>query len=171
MGQPTIPAAAVPAELELAPPGCVPVEPFPHGARSDTFLHGDATGVRLQVRYFLREADGALVAKAWFGPGTQGPPGHAHGGSMAAVLDEVMGGCAWMHGDPVLAVRLAVELRTALPLGTLTVAEGLITRREGRKIFARGRLAAADGRVFAEGEGLFIRLTDEQLARFSEIAK
>jgi hypothetical protein len=29
------------------------------------------------VRYFRRDADGALVGKAWYGKGAAGPPGHA----------------------------------------------------------------------------------------------
>ena len=37
----------------------------------------------------------ALFGRAFFGSaGCEGPPGHAHGGSMAAVLDEAMGSCA-----------------------------------------------------------------------------
>ena len=43
------------------------------------------------------------------GPPIEGPPGHAHGGSMAAVLDEAMGAAAWMEGHLVVAVRLATS--------------------------------------------------------------
>jgi hypothetical protein len=54
------------------------------------FVSGDRTGARFRMRYFRDDA-GHLVARVWFGPETEGPPDHAHGGSIAAVLDEVLG--------------------------------------------------------------------------------
>ena len=59
----------------------------PQALAAATFLSGGADENRLRLRYFRRESDGAMMGKAWFGPMTQGPPGHAHGGSMAALLD------------------------------------------------------------------------------------
>lgn len=155
-----------PLDLNQPEPGCEPVEPFPAAARVQTFLSSEASHERLRLHYFRRAADGALVAKAWFGPGTQGPPGHAHGGSMASLLDEVMGGCVWMHGHPVLAAKLVTEFREKLPIGSWVIAEGWIESREGRKFTTRGRLRSREGKLFAEGEGLFIALTPEQLAQF-----
>lgn len=83
-----------------------------------SFVSGDPFGNRIRVRYFKRERDGALVGKVWFGPGAEGPPGHAHGGSMAAVLDEALGAAAWMSGHPVVAAKLVTVFRRMLPLGT-----------------------------------------------------
>jgi acyl-coenzyme A thioesterase PaaI-like protein len=51
----------------------------------DSFVSGEAGA--LSVRYFRTE-DRSVRAKAVFGSRTQGPPGFAHGGSMAALLDE-----------------------------------------------------------------------------------
>jgi hypothetical protein len=61
------------------------------------FVSGDQTGNRFRMSYF-RNQDQDLVARVWFGPVTEGPPGHAHGGSIAAVLDEVLGLAAWAAG-------------------------------------------------------------------------
>ncbi|MBW2476490.1 MAG: PaaI family thioesterase, partial [Deltaproteobacteria bacterium] len=65
------------------------------------FVSGDQTGNRFRVRYF-RDQDQALVARVWFGPVTEGPPGHAHGGSIAAVLDEVLGLAAFAAGHRIV---------------------------------------------------------------------
>lgn len=77
------------AWLDQPEAGWTPVTPT-QAVSAGTFVSGDPGGNRLRVRYFRRDNDGALLAKVWFGPGTQGPPGHAHGGSMASILDEAM---------------------------------------------------------------------------------
>jgi hypothetical protein len=41
-------------------------------------------------------------------------PGYAHGGSVAAALDEAMGGAAWWAGHQSVAARLAVDSDVAV---------------------------------------------------------
>ena len=139
-------------------PGWMSADPLIKSGSIRSFVSGDPTGDRIRIRYFKREQDGALVAKVWFGPGAEGPPGHAHGGSIAAVLDEAMAAAAWMIGHTVVIVRLAVVFRRALPLGTLATVEAFIIRKKGKRIWIRGQLLATDGTAFAEARGLFINL-------------
>ena len=113
--------------LETPEPGCAKAE-LPFLALADTFVSGDPSGHRLNVRYYLRSADGVLRAKVLFGPGTQGPPGHAHGGSMAALLDEAMGGAAWLAGHPVVAAQLNIKFSRMLPLGTRCMVDTELVR-------------------------------------------
>lgn len=94
-----------PADAALAPePGWAALGdwPFPHG-KPGRFVVGDDTQTRFAIRYY-RDADDAdrLHGKIWFGPGTEGPPLHAHGGAMAAVLDELVGVLCWASGRAVL---------------------------------------------------------------------
>ncbi len=112
----------------------------------------------IRLRWYVRESDDALVGKIWFGPGAQGPPGHAHGGSMAAVLDEALGSSCWVAGHAVVAAELTTKFRTMLPLGEVVTAEAWVDRTDGRKIHPRGRIVGDDGTVFAEATGLFIEL-------------
>src|SRR5688572_18388978 len=100
----------------VAPPvepetGWTPVHPFPRMPTQDSFVSGASADGRLRVAYFRRDRDDRLVGKAWFGPGAVGPPGHAHGGSVAAALDEAMGAAAWWAGYPSVAARLTVDFR------------------------------------------------------------
>lgn len=132
--------------------------------RPPAFLRGGPSRGRLRVAWFQRDEDRAVVGRVWFGPGTEGPPGHAHGGSIAAVLDEAMGAAVWHAGHPVVAANLSVDYRAMLPLGTDARFEAWVTAVEGRKIRAAGRILDADGRAFAEGTGLYIELRPEQLA-------
>lgn len=113
--------------------------------------------------YFQRQSDRALVARAWFGQGAEGPPGYAHGGSVAAVLDEAMGAAAWVAGHPSIAARIEVDFRSMVPLGIDAQVEMTVEKVEGRKITTRARLLDAEGRALAESAGLFLRLTDDQI--------
>ena len=140
-----------------APDGWEPFE-LPPGR---SFVYGD-TGDRLRVRYFHRGT--ALRASVWFGPGAEGPPGHAHGGAVAAVLDEALGIAAWAAGHPVVAARLVTDFRRMLPLGTVCTVETTVVSVEGRKVRVTGRLAGADGTVYAEAESLLIDLAADGTA-------
>ena len=102
----------------------------------------------------------------WFGPGAEGPPGHAHGGSLLAVLDEVAGGTVWVNGYKVVLARFEADMRRPVPLGRVVVVEGEIQRIEGRKIWSDGIVRDLDGTVYVEARGLFVQLAEEQIARF-----
>lgn len=144
-----------------APAGCIVIYPFPGPPQS--FVSGDPAGHRLRVVYFQRQSDGVLFGRAWFGRGAEGPPGYAHGGSVAAVLDEAMGAAAWVAGHPSIAARIEVDFQAMVPLGIDAAVEMTVERVEGRKITTRARLRDADGRVLAQSEGLFVRLTADQI--------
>ena len=144
---------------EVVPePGWTPLEPPRLEGGRGSFVSGDPTGDRLRVRYFRRPEDRRLVGKAWFGPGAEGPPGHAHGGSIAAVLDEAMGAAAWTEGHIVVAVRLDTSFQRMLPLGTDATLEAWVDRVEGRKVSTASRLFDARGEPFASAEALFVKL-------------
>ena len=159
-------AASAPAvEAET---GWEPVEPPRLEGGRGSFVSGDPAGDRLRVRYFRRISDGRLVGRAWFGPGALGPPGHAHGGSIAAVLDEAMGAAAWMAGRHVVAVKLETNFQRLLPLGTDTWIEAWIDRVEGRKVWTLGEILDAEGEPFARGQALFVTLDPERNAKILE---
>ena len=86
----------------------------------------------------------------------QGPPGHAHGGASAAILDEVMGAAVWQAGYTVAAAKLEVNYRRPVPLDQPVSTRGFITRRRGRKIYAHSEICLPDGTVAVEGRGLYI---------------
>ncbi len=157
--------------LETPDPGCTPAA-LAFLALEDTFVSGDRSEHRLSIRYYRKNDDGTLVGKVFFGPGTQGPPDHAHGGSMAALLDEAMGGAAWLAGHPVVAAQLNIKFITMLPLGTPCLVEAEVVGVEGRKVRTRGVLRDLSGRkTYCEGEALFIILDKSRIGNLSEKAR
>ena len=90
-----------------------------------------------------------------------GPPGHVHGGAMAAALDEAMGAVSWMNGHRVVAATITVKFLAMLPIETETILEASIARVDGRKISTRSCLVDPKGQKVAEAEGLFIVLRED----------
>ncbi|MCP4291235.1 MAG: PaaI family thioesterase [bacterium] len=157
--------------LELPEAGTTKAD-LPFLALEDTFVSGDTSNHRLSVCYFKQENDNSLLAKALFGPGTQGPPEHAHGGSMAALLDEAMGGSAWMAGYPVVAAQLNITFRAMLPLGTRCLVKARVVEAKGRKIKTTAELLCAEtGLLFCKGEALFVVLDEANIEKLSAHAK
>lgn len=140
-----------------------PVVPYPGAGTRPNFVCGGPDDDRLRLLYFRHGAEGPLVARVWFGPGSEGPPGVAHGGAVAAALDDVMGAGVWLAGHAAVAARIVVDFREMVPLGLDAVIETRIEATEGRKVRIRAWLTDGE-RVFAESEGLFVALGPEQLA-------
>ena len=141
---------------------------LPFLALEDTFVSGDRSGHRFRIRYYRGQDDAHLSGKILFGTGAQGPPDHVHGGAMAAILDEAMGGVAWQSGHPVVAANLDVSFRRMLPLATECVVETEIVAVDGRKITTSGVLRDRAGTtVYAEGQALFIVLEKSHLDAMS----
>ncbi|HET9704399.1 MAG TPA: PaaI family thioesterase [Vicinamibacterales bacterium] len=138
--------------------GWEPVTPFP--SPEDTFLH---EGDRVRIAYFRKPNEPELYAKAYFGVKTMGPPGHVHGGAMAAALDEAMGAVCWMNDHRVVAATITVKFLAMLKIETETTLEAAIDRVEGRKVYTRAALISPEGQRVTESEGLFIILKDEVL--------
>lgn len=124
------------------------------------FVSGDQTGNRFRMNYF-RDQEQNLVARVWFGPVTEGPPGHAHGGSIAAVLDEVLGLAAWATGHPVVVGNLNISFRQLLPLQTVVQVNTHLVSVQGRKIMVHGEVCSLEGIVLAKGEALCIKIAAE----------
>ena len=132
----------------------------------DNFVSGDREGNRMRIQYFVNEAR-QFREKVWFGPGTQGPPGHVHGGSMAAVLDEAMGGAAWLAGHTVVAAEITVSYKEMLPLETRCIVEPRISKVDGRKVRTEAEIKDLAGKVYTTARGLFITI---DTSKFGDIA-
>ena len=120
--------------------------------------------------------------------GISGWPGIAHGGFVAAMIDEVLGflinsnreatesaGITPENGqnlEPgqrsavsakpprsgVMTGELTTKYRMPVPAGEVLVIYAWIEKLEGRKIFARASIEDGEGQVLSEGSAIFIRL-------------
>lgn len=102
-----------------------------------------------------------------FGAAYEGPPGHVHGGFVAAAFDEVLGFAQSLTGNPGMTGTLTIRYRRPTPLHTELRFEARVVRVEGRKIFTEGRLYAGEG-LTAEAEGLFISVDLGKMRQLAE---
>ncbi|MFP6583404.1 MAG: PaaI family thioesterase [Candidatus Hydrogenedentota bacterium] len=122
-----------------------------------SFVDGDPEGTRLRMKMFVRESDMRMFTKVWWGPDAEGPPGHGHGGSMAAVLDHTMGICCWVSGNPVVAASITINFHHSIPLGNIYTVETWVEKVEGKKVYTHGEIYLDDQEnPYATGSGLFI---------------
>ena len=127
---------------------------------AESFVSGKASP--LSVRYFAAEGN-VVRAKVIFGPGTQGPPGCAHGGSMAAMLDEIMAFVVWHTGCAAMSTELRVQYRKMLQIPQRCIADARIDSIEGRKVTTSARLRNERGDLlFAEAEAVFLEMVDRR---------
>jgi acyl-coenzyme A thioesterase PaaI-like protein len=151
--------------------GWVPVRPFPSPTTPNSFVSGEQAADRTSVTYFRDPASDHLYASVWFGPSSEGPPEAVHGGAIAAVLDEAMGAVCWMNGHPVVGARITINYLQLTPLGFIGRVESWIETVERRKMFIKSRLTDETGRLHAEGDALFIKLSPELAETLSEARK
>lgn len=103
---------------------------------------------------------GVLTSEFTLSDRHQGPPGHAHGGASAAILDEVMGLVVWAAGHKVLAANINVNYRKPLPLHVPLLAEARISEVGERKISSVGKILLPDLTVAVEGSGVYVIATN-----------
>ena len=140
-----------------------------HQNRTRTFISDDPDSDRLRIRYYCRDLDGRLVAKVWFGSCTEGPPGHAHGGSIAAVLDEAMGIAVSLTGRTALTGKLTVRFRELLPVNNIAIVETEVVSEKHETVHVRACLRQSHGKIVAKAEGVFVPATLQKLKRSTTV--
>lgn len=100
--------------------------------------------------------EGVMTSEFTLGEAQQGPPGHAHGGASAAILDETMGLVVWAAGLKVAAVNIEINYHRPLPLHQPLTLEARVTEHDGRKAFSTGEIRLPDGSVAVSGRGIYV---------------
>jgi len=119
------------------------------------FVCGNENPQSIGITMFLEE-DGRLTSEFTLSEAHQGPPGHAHGGASAAILDEVMGLVVWAAGHQVVAANININYHKLLPLHQPLFAEARISETVGRKVFSVGEIRLADSTVAVSGSGVYV---------------
>src|SRR5437762_7295753 len=91
----------------------------------------------------------------------QGPPGHAHGGIIATVLDEAMGKVNKLRHVVALTKEMTVEYLRPVPLGAPIEVEGWEISVRGRRHTNAAEIRNQKGEVLARSRGLFIAVDAE----------
>jgi acyl-coenzyme A thioesterase PaaI-like protein len=93
----------------------------------------------------------------------EGPPRSVHGGLVAGLFDDLLGGTLALAGAPASVTgRLTVRYRRPTPIDTDLEFEAWVDHQRGRRLTARA-LCRAGGTVTAEAEALFIGVDLQRL--------
>ena len=138
----------------------------PHGFTSHSPVTGPLNAVASVVS--LSSSETEVVADVVYGDAYEGPPGHLHGGFVAAIFDEVLGFAQALSGAPGMTGKLEITYRSPTPLHTPLRVVGRFERIDGRKIFTTGTIHAGD-RLCAEAKGLFISVRPERFGMLDQM--
>ena len=122
---------------------------------SDSIVAGAANPMGLAARLW-RDGDIACM-QVTLGRAFEGAPGRAHGGVVAALLDEVMGTLNVIHGAMAFTAQLDITYHAPTPVGEPIIARAWLTRRDERKRFVEATVHAHDVKV-ASAKALFITI-------------
>lgn len=104
------------------------------------------------------------------GPVFQGGPGLAHGGVLALLIDHAMGCVAAGPERPAMTVSLTTRYRKPTPLGVPLTVTVTLDRIEGRALHLSATIASR-GQVTVEADGVFLTLTEQNLATVFSTAR
>ncbi len=136
--------------------------PIGHGTQNGCFGCGDANAAGLQLRFFI-SADDAVVCRFSLDRRFQGPPGYAHGGVIATVLDEAMSKANRRRNVYAMTRQMSVDYLRPVPLEQELLLDGRSERESDRKHRCSATLRDGTGRVLATATGLFIEVKRDKL--------
>ena len=120
-------------------------------------------GLRLKFHY--QEARRRFVARFRLPRRYTGPPGHAHGGIVAALLDEAMGKVNKLRSVVALTRSMEVEYLKPVPLHQTLTVEAHELRVRGRRHLNAAEILNGQGEVLARSRGEFIAIEPARLKR------
>jgi acyl-coenzyme A thioesterase PaaI-like protein len=102
---------------------------------------------------------GATEYEAWFrfDERHQGGPGFAHGGMVAAALDEACGLLATWYRFPTVTARIFVRYRKPVEINMELLVRARLESERGRRLRIRGEIVDGDD-VLAEARAAFIHV-------------
>jgi uncharacterized protein (TIGR00369 family) len=119
------------------------------------FVCGTANPHGMHVTWYA-DQQGRVSTRITLSEAHQGPPGYAHGGASAALIDEVMGAAVWYAGNRVVVVNLECAYRHPLPLGVELTVWGEVVDQSGRTVWARGEIVLPNGTPAVIGRGIYV---------------
>ena len=127
----------------------------PHHDRACWGCGDNAHGLRLQPP--TQEGATEYESRLRFDERHQGGPGIAHGGLVAAALDEACGLLATWHSFSAVTARFDVRYRRPVPINRELTARARIESTRGRTLTVDGELLDGDD-VLAEARGAFLHV-------------
>lgn len=167
---------AAAGELQLLNPELQVYHPFsmkrvrdPHEGHHETLKKNYCFGCGrdnpdgMKLKFTYDEAGKRFISKFRLSRRYSGPPGHAHGGIIATILDEAMGKMNKVRKVVALTKEMTVEYLKPVPLGKPLVVEGRQRSMRGRVLTHVAEIRNGEGLVLARSRGKFITVDPEKM--------
>jgi uncharacterized protein (TIGR00369 family) len=134
------------------------LKPLAHGALNRCFGCGEANRLGLRLKFFTDETDDQhhVVCNARLARRFEGPPGYAHGGIIATLLDEAMSKANRQHGVTAMTRHMEIDYLRPVPLQQPITITGRRISHQGRKHHCEAEIRDHAGKILARGKALFI---------------
>jgi uncharacterized protein (TIGR00369 family) len=132
-------------------------------ARNRCFGCGPDNPDGMRLKFALDEQRKSFVCHFRLSGRYVGPPGHAHGGVIATILDEAMGKANKLKHVIALTREMMVEYLRPVPLGKRLVVEGRNRTVRGRTYTNVAEIKTEEGEVLARSRGKFVAIDPEKM--------
>jgi uncharacterized protein (TIGR00369 family) len=133
--------------------------------RNSCFGCGADNPEGMQLKFSLGKDGRSFICRFRLSQRYLGPPGHAHGGIIATILDEAMGKVNKLRQVIALTREMKIDYLKPVPLEKLLVAEGRHRSRRGRVHINVAEIRTREGKVLARSRGKFIAIDAEKMFR------
>ena len=126
----------------------------------------------MKLKFYLNEESRRAVCEFKLSRRYTGPPGHAHGGIIATILDEAMGKVNKFRNVVALTKKMEIEYMKPVPLGKKLTASGREQEVNGRIHINVAEISNENGEILARSTGTFIAVDVGRIfARFVDAGK
>jgi uncharacterized protein (TIGR00369 family) len=112
----------------------------------------------MHLKFTYDEERNCFVCRFRLGKRYTGPPGHAHGGIIATILDEAMGKVNKLRQVIALTSQITVDYFKPVPLNQTLRVESREVQVSGRHHVNSAEILNQKNQVLARSQGLFIAI-------------
>jgi len=147
----------------------MPGKPHGHDTRdiklpkNNCFVCGPDNPEGMHLKFTLDEARQTFICQFSLSDRYTGPPGHCHGGIIAAILDDAMGKVNKLRHVIALTREMTLEYLKPVPLHQPLRVEGREIKVEGRTHTNTAEILNEKGEVLARSRGIFIAIDAEKM--------
>lgn len=132
------------------------VHSHPKSPQNHCFACGKDNPAGMRLKFFFDEENRQAVCNFKLTKRYTGPPGHAHGGIIATILDEAMGKINKLRSVVALTKSMSVEYLRPVPLRQSLTVVGREQQVSGREHTNVAEILNEQGEILARSTGKFI---------------
>jgi uncharacterized protein (TIGR00369 family) len=138
--------------------------PLAHGALNHCFGCGLENPSGLRLRFFV-DPDLHVVCRFRLARRFAGPPGHAHGGIIATLLDEAMSKANRARNILAMTRHIEVNYVRPVPLAVPLTLTARHVEAHAHRHHCEAEIADAAGQVLAKGKAVFVEVPPDYLRK------